>query len=91
MRSWRRATRGKELVTGLGYAYVRLRPLPMGGTMDDDRNPEKDHGPPDPTGPPDGYHAVPEGYGNVEFLDEDGRPMSRQEWLKLIEDEADEQ
>ena len=54
--------------------------------MTDDR--DLDHGAPEPTGPPDGYHSVSEGYGNVEFLDEDGKPMSRQRWLRMIE--ADE-
>ena len=48
----------------------------------DDRNPEKDRHPETP----DGYFGWPEGYGNVEFLDDDGKPMSREEWLEYLEE-----
>ena len=58
--------------------------------MDVERDPEKDHGLSDPTGPPDGYHAVPEGRGQVVFLDDDGRPMSREEWLAYLEEKRRE-
>ena len=48
--------------------------------MDDERNPKKDRHPED-----DGYFGWPPGYNVVQFLDDDGRPMSREEWLAHLE------
>ena len=58
------------------------RPLPMGGTIDDDRNPDKDRHP----STPDGYFNFPEGRGQVVFLDDDGRPMTPDEFDAYLEE-----
>ena len=51
--------------------------------MDDERerNPEKDRNPVD-----DGYFGWPPGYGVVQFLDDDGKPMTHEEWLEYLEE-----
>ena len=50
-------------------------------TDERDRNPEKDQHPED-----DGYFGWPPGYNVVQFLDDDGRPMSYEEWLAYLEE-----
>ncbi len=49
--------------------------------MTDDRNPGRE-----PT--PDGYFGWPEGQDSVQFLDENGKPMTRAEWDELMAEKA---
>ncbi len=46
--------------------------------MTDDRNPDT----------PDGYFGWPEGQDAVQFLDENGKPMTRAEWDRLMAEKA---
>ncbi len=48
---------------------------------EEDRNPVRE-----PT--PDGYFGWPEGQDAVQFLDEDGKPMTREEWDELMAEKA---
>ncbi len=49
--------------------------------MADDRDPGRE-----PT--PDGYFGWPEGQDSVQFLDEDGKPMTREEWDEIMAEKA---
>ncbi len=48
---------------------------------EDDRNPGRE-----PT--PDGYFGWPEGQDSVQFLDENGKPMTREEWDRRMAEKA---
>ncbi len=48
--------------------------------MSEEHNPDRN---PDT---PDGYFGWPEGQDSVQFLDDDGNPMTTEEWRKHIEE-----
>ncbi len=49
--------------------------------MTDDRNPGREPTPP-------GYFCWPEGQDGVQFLDEDGNPLTRAEWDEIMAEKA---